>query len=53
MTQNLVSKVGFAPQTAMSESASISRASSVVETNETLETCSSDCYDKTTTEADS
>lgn len=53
MTQNLVSKVGFAPQTAVNESASISRASSVVETNEALETCSSDCYEKTTTKADS
>ena len=51
MTQNLVSKVGFAPQTAVNESASISRASSVVETNEALETWSSDCYDNTTIEA--
>ena len=53
MTQNLVSKVGFAPQTAVNESASISRASSIVETNETLETCKSDYNDKTTTKADS
>ena len=41
MTQNLVSKVGFAPQTAVNESASISKASSFVETNEALETWSS------------
>ena len=53
MTQNLVSKVGFAPQTVVNESASISKASSIVEKNEASETWSNDSYNNTTIEVDS
>ena len=47
MTQNLVSKVGFAPQTAVNEYVSISRANFVVEIKESSETWSTDCYNNT------